>query len=168
MGELYFHFLLIMKKVYCSLTLLCHFHSYSCTCSETIVQATKSKRNSKLARWGFMIGSILFIGGFLVKSYVEERIFQRDTERVLAYYKRAAPNSLHDGNEHGARYLVWKYKGKKDKLWRRLEAKYGMPVKHAWEWDDDEAGENDGTKNDEEEAEDLDSEKTEGSEGDEL
>ncbi|KAL3765629.1 hypothetical protein ACHAWU_002659 [Discostella pseudostelligera] len=138
------------------------------TNGETIVQATKSKRNSKLARWGFMIGSILFIGGFLVKSYVEERIFQRDTERVLAYYKRAAPNSLHDGNEHGARYLVWKYKGKKDKLWRRLEAKYGMPVKHAWEWDDDEAGEIDGTKNDEEEAEDLDSEKTEGSEGDEL
>ena len=98
-----------------------------------------------------MLGSILFIGGFLVKSFVEERIFQRDTERVLAYYKRVAPNSLHDGNEHGARYLVWKYKGKKDKLWRRLEAKYGMPVKHAWEWDDDEAGDNDVTKNDEEE-----------------
>lgn len=129
-----------------------------CQLSETIVQATKSKRNSKLARWGFMVGSILFVGGFLVKSYVEERIFQRDTERVLAYYKRAAPNSLHDGNEHGARYLVWKYKGKKDKLWRRLETKYGIPVKHAWEWDDDE-GEKDGTKSDdgEEEAEDLDS-----------
>lgn len=122
-----------------------------------------------------MIGSILFIGGFLVKSFVEERIFQRDTERVLAYYKRAAPNSLHDGNEHGARYLVWKYKGKKDKLWRRLESKYGIPVKHAWEWDDDdEDGGKDGTSNNEdEEAEDLDSgnvnsEKSEGGDGEEL
>lgn len=122
-----------------------------------------------------MIGSILFIGGFLVKSFVEERIFQRDTERVLAYYKRAAPNSLHDGNEHGARYLVWKYKGKKDKLWRRLESKYGIPVKHAWEWDDDdEDGGKDGTSNNEdEEAEDLDSgnvnsDKSEGGDGEEL
>lgn len=122
-----------------------------------------------------MIGSILFIGGFLVKSFVEERIFQRDTERVLAYYKRAAPNSLHDGNEHGARYLVWKYKGKKDKLWRRLESKYGIPVKHAWEWDDDdEDGGKDGTSNNEdEEAEDLDSgnvnsETSEGGDGEEL
>ncbi len=117
----------------------------------------------------------MFIGGFLVKSFVEERIFQRDTERVLAYYKRAAPNSLHDGNEHGARYLVWKYKGKKDKLWRRLESKYGIPVKHAWEWDDDdEDGGKDGTSNNEdEEAEDLDSgnvnsETSEGGDGEEL
>lgn len=138
------------------------------TNGETIVQATKSKRNSKLARWGFIIGSILFVGGFLVKSYVEERIFQRDTERVLAYYKRAARNSLHDGNEHGARYLVWKYKGKKEKLWKRLETKYGIPVKHAWEWDDDEE---DGAKKDEEEdAEDLDigNEELGKTEGDEL
>jgi hypothetical protein len=116
----------------------------------------------------------LFIGGFLVKSFVEERIFTRDTERVLAYYKRVAPNSLHDGNEHGARYLVWKYKGKKDKLWRRLEAKYGIPVKHAWEWEKDEDGEDSGSKAEgDEEAEDLDSvnvesENAESGEGDEL
>ena len=54
-----------------------------------------------------------------------------------------------------ARYLVWKYKGKKDALWRRLEAKYGVPVKHAWEWDDEEE---DGVKDDDEAAEDLDGE----------
>jgi len=54
------------------------------TNGETIVQATKSARNSKLLRWGTIIGSVLFIGGFLVKSYVEERIFERDTQRVLA------------------------------------------------------------------------------------
>ena len=138
--------------------------------SESIVQATKSARNSKLLKWGGILGSILFIGGFLVKSYVEERVFERDTQRVLAYYKHAAPNSFHDGDERQARYLVWKYKGKKDKLWRRLEAKYGVPVKHAWEWDDDEEdAKKDGG---EEEAEDLDggdgdSEKAEG-DGDEL
>lgn len=125
------------------------------TNGETIVQATKSARNSKLLRWGTIIGSVLFIGGFLVKSYVEERIFDRDTQRVLAYYKHAAANSFHDGDERQARYLVWKYKGKKDALWRRLEAKYGVPVKHAWEWDDEEE---DGAKDDDEAAEDLDGE----------
>ena len=98
---------------------------------------------------------MLFIGGFLVKSYVEEKIFERDTQRVLAYYKHAAANSFHDGDERQARYLVWKYKGKKDALWRRLEAKYGVPVKHAWEWDDEEE---DGVKDDDEAAEDLDGE----------
>jgi hypothetical protein len=138
------------------------------TNGETIVQATKSARNSKLLRWGGILGSILFIGGFLVKSFVEERVFERDTQRVLAYYKHAAPNSFHDGDERQARYLVWKYKGKKDKLWRRLEAKYGVPVKHAWEWEDEE----DAEKKEEEEAEDLDGETKEksdaDSEGDEL
>ena len=73
---------------------------------------------------------------------------------MLAYYKHAAANSFHDGDERQARYLVWKYKGKKDALWRRLEAKYGVPVKHAWEWDEEE----DGAKDDDEAAEDLDGE----------
>ena len=123
--------------------------------SETIVQATKSARNTKLLRYGLIIGSTLFIGGFLVKSYVEERIFERDTQRVLAYYKHAAANSFHDGDERQARYLVWKYKGKKDKLWRRLETKYQVPVRHAWEWEDEEEG-GDSKEEKEEEAEDLD------------
>ena len=86
---------------------------------------------------------------------MEERIFERDTQRVLAYYKHAAPNSFHDGDERQARYLVWKYKGKKDKLWRRLETKYNVPVKHAWEWEDDEE---DAEKKEEDEPEDLDGE----------
>ncbi|KAL3786864.1 hypothetical protein HJC23_013785 [Cyclotella cryptica] len=124
------------------------------TNGETIVQATKSARNSKLLRWAGIIGSVLFVGGFLVKSYVEEKVFERDTQRVMAYYKHAAPNTFHDGDERQARYLVWKYKGKKDALWRRLEAKYGVPVRHAWEWDDVE----DDKKAEEEEADDLDGE----------
>lgn len=137
------------------------------TNGETIVQATKSARNNKLLKWGGIIGSILFIGGFLVKSFVEERVFERDTQRVLAYYKHAAANSFHDGDERHARYMVWKYKGKKDKLWRRLEAKYDIPVKHAWEWPEEVEGE---TKKDhEDEAEDLDgggSDNKGGSDGD--
>ena len=85
---------------------------------------------------------------------MEEKIFQRDTERVLAYYKHVAPNSINDGDERNARYLVWKYKGKKDKLWRRLETKYGVPVRHAHEWDDDEEE----NVKEEEEEENLDDE----------
>ena len=96
---------------------------------------------------------------FFEGLYVERKKFERDTQRVLAYYKHASPNSFHDGDERQARYLVWKYKGKKDALWRRLEAKYGVPVKHAWEWDEEE----DGAKDDDETAEDLD----DGEEGDE-
>ena len=138
--------------------------------SETIVQATKSARNSKLLRWGTIIGLFSFMGFFFVKSYVDERIFDRDTDRLLAYYKRAAKNSMHDGDVRGARYLVWKYKGKKDKLWKRLEAKYNIPVKHAWEWDDEDE-KNDGAKEEEVDTEDLDdvdSEKEKGGDGDEL
>ena len=138
--------------------------------SETIVQATKSARNSKLLRWGTIIGVFSFMGFFFVKSYVDERVFDRDTERLLAYYKRAAKNSMHDGDERGARYLVWKYKGKKDKLWKRLETKYNIPVRHAWEWDDEDE-KNDGAKEEDEETEDLDdgdSEKKKGGDGDEL
>ncbi len=48
--------------------------------------------------------------------------------RVLAFYKNVAPGSINDGDKGNAYYLVWKYKGKKAKLWRRLEAKYGYPV----------------------------------------
>ena len=98
---------------------------------------------------------------------MEERIFERDTHRVLAYYKHAAPNSFHDGDERHARYMVWKYKGKKDKLWRRLEAKYDIPVKHAWEWEDEEETNDDGKK-EEEEAEDLDDGTEKVGESDEL
>lgn len=137
------------------------------TNGETIVQATKSARNSKLLRYGGIIGSILFVGGFLVKSFVEERIFERDTQKVMAYYKHAAPNSFHDGDERQARYLVWKYKGKKERLWRRLEVKYDIPMRNAWEWEeDDNVEKDDGEKEDEQE--DLDKGESAESEGDEL
>lgn len=90
----------------------------------------------------------------------------------MAYYKHAAPNTFHDGDIRQARYLVWKYKGKKDALWRRLEAKYGVPVKHAWEWDDYEEEQKAKKKEEEEEAEDLDGEEKksdqEGNGSDEL
>lgn len=132
------------------------------TNGETIVQATKSARNSKLLRWGGITFFVLFIGGFLIKSYVEERVFERDTQRVMAYYKHAAANSFHDGDERQARYLVWKYKGKKEALWRRLEAKYGIPVKHAWEWDDEE---DEKAKEEDETAEDLDGDEGASEEG---
>ncbi|KAL3800573.1 hypothetical protein ACHAWO_009817 [Cyclotella atomus] len=136
------------------------------TNGETIVQANKSALNSKLLRWAGIMGSIAFIGGFLIKSYVEEKIFERDTQRVMAFYKHAAPNSFHDGDERQARYLVWKYKGKKDALWRRLEAKYGQPVRHAWEWDDEEEEEKKEDK--QEEADDLDVEGEDQNNGEEL
>jgi len=87
-----------------------------------------------LRYWIGIILAVAFFGGFLVKSYWEERVFERDTKRLLAYYKHATPGSFHDGDEHNARYLVWKYSKKKDKLWRMLEKKYGEPVLQEWEY----------------------------------
>lgn len=120
---------------------------------ESVVQATESARNSTLRYWIGIILAVAFFGGFLVKSYWEERVFERDTKRLLAYYKHVLPGSIQDGDEHNARYLVWKYRGKKDKLWRVLEKKYGEPVLHAHEWPDAAVEEE---KDDEEEEQDLD------------
>ena len=62
---------------------------------------------------------------------------------------------MSDGDEHDARYLVWKYRGKKEKLWRSLEKKYGEPVLHEWEWPEEEE---EPEANEEEEPENLDTE----------
>lgn len=89
----------------------------------------------------------------MVKSYVEEKIFERDVERLLTFYKHAAPGTIHDGDENNARWQVYKYRKKKEKLWRRLEVKYGMEVLHSHEWPDlEEEAEGEG----EEEVEEMD------------
>ena len=108
---------------------------------ESVVQATKSARNSALRWYLGVFFAIAFFGGFLIKSYWEERVFERDTRRLLAYYKHVLPGSMSDGDKHNARYLVWKYRGKKEKLWRSLEKKYGEPVLNEWEWPEEEQGE---------------------------
>ena len=118
---------------------------------QSVVQATKSARNSAIRYYFGVAAAILFFGGFMVKSYMEEKIFERDVKRVLAFYKHAAPGSISDGDERNARWLVYKYKGRKDKLWRRLEVKYDMEVKQSWEWDDD-----DKVQEEDGETEDLD------------
>jgi hypothetical protein len=102
-----------------------------------VVQATVTARNSKLRYYIGVLFAILFFGGFLVKSYVEEKVFVRDTKRLLMYYKHVAPGTHADGDEYNARYLVWKYRGKKKKLWDRLEKKYGVPVRYAHEWEEE-------------------------------
>ncbi|KAG7364590.1 hypothetical protein IV203_037792 [Nitzschia inconspicua] len=103
----------------------------------SVVQATKSARISAI-QWYLGIGfAILFFGGFLVKSYWEEHVFERDTRRLLAYYKHVVPGSMSDGDLQNARYLVWKYRYKKQKLWKNLEKKYGEPVLEEHEWSDE-------------------------------
>jgi hypothetical protein len=108
---------------------------------QSIEQALKSARSSTFwyyLRWILVVG---FIGGFLVKSFVEDRIRERDVKRVLAFYKHAAPGTIIDGDKHNAYYLCWKYKNKKDKLWKRLETKYDTPVLSLKEYEELEAEE---------------------------
>ena len=97
----------------------------------------------------------------MVKSYVEERVFERDTKRLLAYYKHVVPGSIMDGDEYNARYLVWKYRGKKDKLWKRLETKYQEPVLEIHEYPEkEEANEEEEEVDNLDESTDDDGEKT--------
>lgn len=108
---------------------------------ESVQQATKT------ARWNYIqnaiaIGlAILFFGGFFIKSYWDDYVLNRDTKRLLAFYKHVVPDSIHDGDEGTARWLVYKYSGKKHKLWDSLEKKYGVPVPHLHEWPEEEGGE---------------------------
>ncbi len=71
----------------------------------------------------------------MVRSYYEEYAFKRDVKRLLAYYKHVIPGSISDGDENNARYLVWKYRNQKEKLWKTLENKYGEPVLYPDEWE---------------------------------
>merc|ERR1711971_239468 len=96
----------------------------------------------------------------MVKSVLDERIRKYDVKKILAYYKHVDPNSMNDGDERNAHYLCWKYKGKKNKLWKRLETKYGQPMREPHEWGDEEeeegggaATENVGGSDDDEEEE---------------
>jgi hypothetical protein len=101
-----------------------------------VVQAVKTARNSALKWYLGVFLAIAFFGGFLVKSYWEERVFENDTRRLLAYYKHTMPGSIQDGDLHNSRYLVWKYRGKKAKLWKSLEKKYGFAVLFEHEYAD--------------------------------
>jgi hypothetical protein len=55
---------------------------------------------------------------------------------LLTYYKNVIPGTLSDGDLYNARYLVYKYRSKKEKLWKNLEKKYGHPVLEEHEWPD--------------------------------
>lgn len=70
----------------------------------------------------------------MFKSWYEDRVFQRDTRKLLAYYKNVIPGSLSDGDIYNARYVVYKYRNKKEKLWKNLEKKYGIAVMEEHEW----------------------------------
>lgn len=131
-----------------------HFLSYR----QSIEQALKSAKSTIFWKYFRTILVVGFVGGFLVKSFVEDRIRKHDVKRVLAFYKNVAPGTINDGDQHNAHYLCWKYKGKKDKLWRRLEKKYGFPVLTLEEYEDLEAAAAAEKEKEEEENVDLDAE----------
>ena len=110
---------------------------------------------------------MLIVGGFLIRSYWEEYVFDRDTTKLLNYYKHAIPGSIADGDERNARFIVWKYRGNTQKLWDHLEKKYGIPVLEPGQWEEYKTPEEGIT----EEKEDLDysteaPDKTKGADGD--
>lgn len=95
---------------------------------QSVMKALQEKRKSKITYYVLIIAATLYLGGFMVKSWYEEYRFDADTEKLLRYYKFVAPGSLADGDLNQARYLVWKYRGRTEKLWKRLEIKYGVSV----------------------------------------
>jgi hypothetical protein len=110
--------------------------SYSSGCSLSVVQATQSARRSKLMWYLGVTLAILFFGGFLVRSYWEDHVLERDTKKLLAYYHHVLPGSIADGDDRNARWIAYKFRGKKDKLWASLQKKYGEPIREANEWED--------------------------------
>ena len=120
-------------------------------CRQSVVQATTSARNSTIRFYGGILLAVLFFGGLMVRSYREEYVFNRDVERLMAYYKHAIPGSLADGDLRNAQYLVYKYRNKKERLWQLLEKKYGEPVRQTHEWPTE-----DEVKTEEEDTVDLD------------
>jgi len=124
---------------------------------QSVVQATKSARNSAIQWYLGVIFAILFFGGFFAKSYWEEKVFERDTRRLLAYYKHALPGSLLDGDKNNARYVIYKYRNKKEKLWRGLERKYDVPVLQEDEWEEYMANQEDNDEHEDLDADEDDS-----------
>ena len=96
--------------------------------SVSVTVATQWARNSAIRYYLGILFAILFFGGFMFKSYWDEYVLNRDTDRLLAYYKHVVPGSYQDGDINNARYTCYKYRNKKAKLWRSLEKKYGIPV----------------------------------------
>jgi hypothetical protein len=94
----------------------------------SVAVANKAARNSAIQYWFCVIFGVCFVSYFLFKSYWDDFVLKRDTKRLLAYYKHILPGSIHDGDERSAMYMCYKYRHKKDKLWRNLEKKYGEPV----------------------------------------
>lgn len=92
-----------------------------------------------------------------MKSWWEDRVFERDTRRLLAYYKHVLPGSMLDGDVQNARYVVYKYRSKKNKLWRGLEKKYDVPVFLEHEWADWSENQEDGDEHEDLDADEEDS-----------
>ena len=99
---------------------------------ESVVQAVKTARGRLYEYYGWLAFAILFFGGFFCKSYWEDYVWKRDTSRLLEYYQVALPGSPQDGDHDTARWLAYKYRHNKDKLWNNLETKYGVPVPKEW------------------------------------
>lgn len=109
--------------------------SLSSICFRTsVVVATKEARNSKIRWYLGMLFIILFCGGFLFKSWYDDYVLERDTKRLLAFYHHTLRGSIYDGDVHNARYTCYKFRFKKQKLWKKLESKYGVPVLQTHEY----------------------------------
>ena len=103
---------------------------------ESVVQAVKSARGRMFEKYGWWAFAILFFGGFFVKSYWEDYVWKRDTQRLLDYYAHVIPGSIQDGDRDTASWLAYKYRNNKAKLWTNLETKYGVPVPDG-DWPED-------------------------------
>lgn len=110
----------------------------ACFChanSESVVQAVQSARTNAFRFYLGIALAVLFFGGFLLKSYWEEYVLNRDTAKLLAYYQHVIPGSISDGDHRNAMHIVYRYRHNKAALWKKMEAKYGVAVREAHEWE---------------------------------
>jgi hypothetical protein len=102
---------------------------------ESVVQAVQTARTSAFRFYLGIALAVLFFGGFLLKSYWEEYVLNRDTAKLLAYYEHVIPGSISDGDQRSAMHIVYRYRHNKAALWTKIETKYGVPMREAHEWE---------------------------------
>ena len=99
--------------------------------SDFNVVKTSHKRDSTWW-WRMWIAiAVVFFAAISYRTYVVTIVFQRNVRKLIKYYEAIGKKI---NSEQEARYVVYQYQDKEDKLWAKLEKKYNVKVLEPHEW----------------------------------
>jgi hypothetical protein len=76
--------------------------------------------------WKIIAVLVLIFGAISYRTYTVTHVFSYNTRKLHRYYQFEVKKKINSIQE--ARYIVYTYQDKEDKLWEKLERKYGIPV----------------------------------------